>query len=150
MRKTTKTELARRLKISRQLLQWHLKQPDAPKNLNDVSAWRTYFEDVAREAGLPPKLREQLAEQRLRLLRAQADKAESENRLKAGELVSLAEVTSQCNQAGAAFMWALEKLARELPPSLSGMPTVSIAQIMDNHIESIRRELKIRMAAIGK
>jgi len=67
-----------------------------------------------------------------------------------GSVVLIAEVRAQCNAAGALFMDSLEKLARELPPALAGLPTTAVASRMELEIESIRRNLTAKMQEIGK
>ena len=110
----TKAQLARRLGISRQLLAWHLRSPDAPKDLRDIEAWRNYLADVAREAGLPVKLREQIAAERIRLLKAQAEKAERDNAEAAGTLMPVQEAQRQAREAMAMTFSELDRMCREL------------------------------------
>ena len=52
--------------------------------------------------------------------------------------------------AGGFFMSALERIARELPPALAGLPASGIAARLESETESIRRHLKIKLAKIGK
>lgn len=67
-----------------------------------------------------------------------------------GELVEAADVVRQANEAGGAYMSQLERLARELPPALAGLPSVEIAKRMEIEFERTRTMLKQKMQTIGK
>ena len=66
------------------------------------------------------------------------------------ETMLTADAVRQAGEAGGLFMSSLEKLARELPPALAGLPTSGVAARMELEIENIRRNLKIKMQEIGK
>jgi len=145
----TKSKLALALGISRQLLNAHLKSPDCPQ-LDDVAGWEMLLAEKGRTGSAPPKLRDAIAKARLAILKETQKRLDRENRIADGALVSIVEVRRQCNSAGGYFMEALEKLARELPPSLAGQPIDALAARIEREVESIRKHLTQKMQEIGK
>jgi hypothetical protein len=147
-KKHTQKALAAKLGISPQLVSYHVKS-GCTVPLNDVDGWRDFFAEIGREGSLPEKLRKEIGQARARLLRAQAERAERENKIAAGELILAADVILQCNQAGGFFCAELDRWAREFPPLAAGRDCAAIAQLLDLQIERTRAELKVKLANIG-
>ena len=85
---TTWAALARELKVSQQLLQYHRRRPGAPEGKH-LGAWRAYLDAVEQpQAGSSNDLREA----KVRETRARAELLEMEKRQLDGELVKLEEV----------------------------------------------------------
>ena len=117
----TKASLAGKLGITRQLLNHHLKNPLAPKDLGDIDAWTEFLLANGRDAGLPVEIRKKIAEQRFRLLKAQADKAEGEEAVRRGELITFAEVSAFLHGAIGGYWEGIDRMAHEMPPNLVGL-----------------------------
>jgi hypothetical protein len=145
----TKAELARQLGISRQLLAWHAKQPDAPTDIGDVAAWQFYLADQARDAGLPVKHRLEISRQRARWIEQQANRAERENKLAEKGLIPLAEVKAEIAQAVGILFAGLEAAFAELPLMLEGMSAVDIGRRLTTTSELLKAELRRAAAKIA-
>ena len=61
-----------------------------------------------------------------------------------------ADAIRHANTAGALFMGELDRLIRESPPALAGLPTSGVAAWLENYVEVVRRRLQIKMQEIGK
>ena len=144
-----RTKLATALGISLNALKIHLRDPQHPP-MDDVGAWEMLLAEKGRAGSAPPKIRADIARARLAILNETKKRMARDNAVAEKEMISVAEVRAQCNAAGALFMDSLEKLARELPPALAGLPTTAVASRMELEIESIRRNLTAKMQEIGK
>jgi len=122
----TQQELAKALGVSRQLVARYRKKAGAPP-IDDIDAW---IEFVASHGGrsetLPVKLRAALMRQRIRLLKAQADKAEGEEAVRRGELIEYAEVSAVLHHICGGYWNEIDRLAHELPPNLVGLSAAQI------------------------
>jgi transcriptional regulator with XRE-family HTH domain len=147
-KKTTQSELAAQLGVSRQLLAAHMKKPDAPM-LSDLPGWLAYFAQHGRIGSAPEDLRRAIAQERLEILKETKVKLARENKIAAGELILAADVVQQCNRAGAFFCAELDRWSREFPPIAAGRDCAQIAQLLDIQIERTRTELKAKLATIG-
>jgi len=63
-------------------------------------------------------------------------------------LMPTAEAVRHAATAGGMFMSELERLGRELPPALAGMPVSGVAARIESEFETLRRRLKIKMQEI--
>jgi hypothetical protein len=88
--------------------------------LTDVEGWQLYLAEHGREGSAPPELRKRIAEQRLRLLRAMATRAEHASRKERGELIPKAEVQFAVAKGTSVFWSALEEMAQKLPADIKG------------------------------
>lgn len=147
--KPTQKALARRLKISPQLVSYHVKA-GCPVPLNDVDGWRDYLAEVGREGSLPEDIREAIGKARARLLEAQAIRAERENKVAAGEMMLTADAERQAAEAMALTFSELERLCRECPPSFEGLPAIEIYKRFTAQIEKIRATLREKFESIGQ
>jgi hypothetical protein len=142
---TTQSELATKLGVARQLISYHRKKPGAPK-LNDLEAWREFLIAEGRDSGLPPELRRQLAKERLRLIREQADKLEDEKALRRREVINFNLVRQFIRDLVAnCFFSELERLSNEFPVSLKGCDELAIKKECDRQIAVIVEKLKKKL-----
>lgn len=118
----TQHELAQALGVSRQLVARYRKKPGAPP-INDLDAWIEFIAgEGARSETLPVKLRAALTEQRIRLLKAQADKAELEHSVIRGELIEFKEVEAMVHEViGVGYWGEYDRMSFEMPPNLVGL-----------------------------
>lgn len=145
----TQTAVAKQLGISRQLLSSHLKTPGAP-SLDDLEGWRTFLAQVGRSGSAPPDLRRKIAVERLGILKEQRAALARKNETEAGELMPCASAARQAAEAMGYTFSELERLCRETPPSLAGLPAVEIGKRLSAEIEKIRSTLKEKFAAIAE
>ncbi len=86
--------------------------------------------------------------ERLRLVKASADRMEAQNRLAAGQAFPAEEVRTQNGRATAALFCELEKfLLSELPPKVQGLDALSIYTINRAEFERLKDDCR---AALGK
>jgi len=67
-----------------------------------------------------------------------------------GAMMPTADAVAQAGVAGGHFMSELERMARELPPSLAGLSAVDVHKRMSSEVESIRKTLTEKLNEIGK
>ena len=146
--KITRSSLAAQLGVSRQLIAAHLKKPNAPA-LNDVAGWIAFLAAHGRTGSCPPELRTAIAQKRLEILAETKIKLARENEIASGLLVPAAEAIRQAGEAGGYFMGELERLCRELPPALAGLPAHEIAARIEIEVERTRTELQKKLNSIG-
>jgi AraC-like DNA-binding protein len=147
--KLTITALAKRLGVSRQLLASHIKTGGAPP-LDDPEGWRTFLAQVGRSGSAPPDLRRKIAVERLGILKEQRAALARKNAAEAGELMPCASAIKQTAEAMGYTFAELERLSRELPPSLSGISAVEVGKRLSAEVEKIRVTLKEKFQAIGE
>jgi hypothetical protein len=124
--KVTQSELARQLGITRQLVAHHVKSGKAPE-LDDIDAWMEYLAANGREGSMPPELRKKVATARLRLINAQTDRVQMENREKRREMIEFAFVDKFLKHlTGGIFFSELSRMLSEFPTSLKGKTEVEI------------------------
>jgi phage terminase Nu1 subunit (DNA packaging protein) len=148
--KMTQSELARVLGISRQLVAFHVKGGNAP-SLDDTEGWVAFLEEIGREGSLPKELRKAIATQRLRLIKAQADRTELENGAKRKEYVAWDLVHRfVTNLVGNAFFGELERMREEFPVTLEGKTKIQIYEEVNRQIEEVKKTLTRHLDAWGK
>lgn len=146
----TQSKLAAVLGVSRQLIAHHRKSGKGPKTL-DVEAWVEFLAAHGREGSLPPEVRARIAEERLRLVRAQADKVELENAARKKLLIDRDFVTRSIGDVVGLFSAELDRMAQELPATLKGKTEIQIRdevvkqkravrRLLDSHLEKFVRE----------
>jgi hypothetical protein len=145
----THQELADELGVSRQAITAASQKNDAPK-IGDVAAWRAYLAAHGRTGSLPADLRRKIGEARLAILLEQQVAAKRQNDVEAGRMMLTADAVAQAAEAGAMVMSELERLAREIPPAISGLDSISIAKRLNAEVEQIRKTLKEKFNAIGQ
>jgi hypothetical protein len=139
--KMTQSRLAALLGVSRQLIAHHVKTGKAPK-LTDAEAWFEHLAVNGREGSLPREMRKEIAQERLRLIRAQAERVEIENQEKRGETVQFSVVLNLLHQiVGVFFFGELERLAFEFPPLLKGKNEIEINEECNKQTERIKVSL---------
>ena len=139
--KISKAEFARELGLTPQNLNYHLNTGKAPP-VGDLDAWMTYLAGEGREGTLPKKLREAIANERLKLLKQAVSKATTENEEKRGELIPFASVEKYNRRLiGELFFGELERLANEFPASLKGQDEAAIhIECKKNKSKKIKRQ----------
>ena len=145
--KMTQARLAKLLAVSPQLVNYHVKSGESPP-IDDVKQWHIYLAEVGREGSLPEDLRRKIGEARARLIRAQAARAERENKLAEKELMPCASAVKQAAEAMGYTFSELERLAREIPPALAGGTAVEIGKRIAVEVERIRSTLKEKFQTI--
>ena len=148
MIKPTRAAIAQTLGISRQTLALHMRKTDAPA-LTDIKAWQTYLAAHGRVGSASPELRKAISQKRLEILTETKIKLARENEVASGILVNADEVMLQCAEAGGLFMSELERLARELPPALAGLPAGEVAERIDLEVEKVRKKIRTKMKEIA-
>jgi hypothetical protein len=119
--------LATALGTTRQLIARYRKKPGAPP-LDKVDAWAEFIATHGnRSESLPVKQRAALTRERIRLVKAQADKAEGEEKVRRGELIPMELVKRMITYVVGTFFENLDRLAQELPPNLVGLTAPQIA-----------------------
>jgi phage terminase Nu1 subunit (DNA packaging protein) len=137
-KKRTKAELAALLEISRQALARLQQRPDCPDQDAPLDNWLDYQAMVGREGSAPPDLKRAIAEQRLRLVKENADRAAIENARRRGETIDKAELNSFMREVISNYFQAeLRRMTQEYPAILKGKTEVEIA------MECNKRELEI-------
>src|SRR5882724_1814710 len=124
----TKAARAKELGLSKQNLYWHCKQPGAPKWDAPKAEWVEYLAINERDtSNLPPELKKQIGEQRLRLVRAQAEKIELENAGVRKEQIEWSQVTLFLGETvGRIFFDELLKMQEIFPASMVGKDAAAI------------------------
>src|ERR1700742_3595859 len=118
--KMTQSRLADALGISRQLVAFHVKGGKAPP-LDDTEGWVEFLAVNGREGSLPKELRKAIAAQRLRLIKAQADRTELENGAKRKEYVAWDSASRFIRDLVRNFFFGeLERMREEFPITLEG------------------------------
>ena len=145
----TKTALARELGISRQALGRHAKKPGAP-GLADVAGWQEFLAAHGREGSAPPELRKRIAEQRLRLLKAMATRAEYSSARERGEMLSKAEVQFALAKGTALLFSGLDRLANvEWPATLKGCSEAEICLKVKGDIEKLKEDFRAALQKLA-
>lgn len=147
----SKAEFARAIGISPQNLHYHLKHSDKAPPIGDVDGWATFLAGEGRDSTLPPKLREAIARERLRLMEENVKKVKMENEEKQGELISFAKVRSFMHRViGDFFFGELERLAHELPATMKGQDEVTIHAEIKTQTSKIKERLTEHIQAWDK
>ncbi len=121
-------QLAKALGISKQLMSLHLKNPEAPKALDDIDGWTKFLAVHGREGSAPPDLRRAISQKRLELISQQVAKAERENK-EAFKHLERSEDVAKCQKlAVTTFSAEVQRMVRDLPSVLVGLTEVEIRQ----------------------
>lgn len=144
----TQSQLARKLGVHRQVISRHVKHdPDAPA-LHDVDGWMEYLAAKGREGSLPLEMRKKIGEQKLRLLRAQADKAEDEKAERRKELLPSADVNAILTELILIHFWGTyDRLTQELPPRLAGLSADEIHTVLRMEKQKLKKKLDERVTS---
>lgn len=159
MRKTTKSnkrriarniaEAARMTGISRPTLTAYRKdgcpaiKPNGTVSLDELAEWMALH---GKDAGKVPL---DLAAARIRLLNAQAEKVERENKLRNDELADKREVREGLAGIMQLLFSELYKgFTQELPPDLKGRDEISIRARCTEEIDRLRDALRAKFEAI--
>ncbi len=151
----TKAARAKELGLSKQNLYWHSKQPGAPKWDAPKAAWVEYLAINERDtSNLPPELKKQIGEQRLRLVRAQAEKIELENAGVRHEQIEWNTVSRFLGEVlGKIYFGELERMQQTFPASMVGKDAAAIQvdcqQFVGDLVKAIRLKLDAWVASKG-
>jgi hypothetical protein len=139
--KISKADFARSIGITPQNLNYHIQSGKAPP-VGDVNAWAVYLAGEGRDATLPKKLREAIANARLQLLNETIRKTKMENELKDGALIEFEYVAKFIRHFnGTLYFGELQRLAAEFPASLKGKNELEIKVEVEAQIERIKQRL---------
>lgn len=108
-KKTTQSQLADALGVSRQLIAAHIKKGDTPA-LDDLAGWNVYLAQKGRIGSAPAELRHEIASERLAILKASREKLERENKVAAGGLMLVADAVKQATEAAHYLAGELDRL----------------------------------------
>ena len=153
----TATEAAKKLGLSRQLLEHHAKTDGAPARWN-IPAWRKWLDDrngdiriADADEALPPALREQIAKERLRLLKAEAGREEIRLAKDQKLVVDRSEVEQALHRIIPMFFDEMEtEFCHVLPPVVAGKTPEQIAAHHREAITKIMAKTKQAMVEIAK
>jgi hypothetical protein len=96
-----------------------------------------------RQSPVPPELKEEMAQARIRLVTGQAEKIERENKLRSHELIEFKLAEDFINHPqGVIFFGEHERLAQELPATLKGKTEVEINVEYLRQLELINKQLE--------
>lgn len=137
----TAAELARQLGVSRQLIAAHQSKPGAPE-LSDTESWQEFLAAFGREGSTPKELRNQIAAERLRLLKAMGEKAERANAVEAGKMLPADEVADTIRRAVATAFSVIEKSFDGLPCVIAGLPADQIADHLRKSLDGFKNALR--------
>ena len=144
-------EAARLIGLTRQTLSNYRKagceafKDNGRVNLAELEAWMAL---QGREAGRLPS---DLGRARVRLLKAQAERVEYENKIRLGQLVDINEISMKSQTAVALILTALERIfGRELPPALKGRDEKTIEIRCLAEIDRLKEELSEKFSALAR
>jgi hypothetical protein len=121
--------LADALGVTRKVLSYHVRKQDAPA-LSDQDGWLAYLAANGRVTGATPELRQAIAVERYRLLKAQADALEARLAERKRQYVPFDEVASLARHICAFFTKELQRLATDLSQKVPGMTPPEINETM--------------------
>ena len=107
-----------------------------------------YLAAKGREGSLPLEMRKKIGEQKLRLLRAQADKAEDEKAERRKELLPSADVNAILTELILIHFWGTyDRLTQELPPRLAGLSADEIHTVLRMEKQKLKKKLDERVTS---
>ncbi len=87
--------------------------------------------------------------ERLRVVKATADRVERQNQVETGKLIPYTEAQDQARAAGGIILTHLQRLEMELPAHLTGLSAVEIAQYLDTEFRRVRSEMREAFNNVG-
>lgn len=136
-----KIDLAKILGITKEALNRHVHKPDAPA-IGDVDGWFEFLAAHGRSGTSSQELRSEVAAERLRLAKWQADRAEREERVARGELVPRGTVLAGLKEGVGHLFAVLDRvLCNEMPPSIEGLDVLQIRLRVAAELERAKSEL---------
>lgn len=146
----TQAALARTLGITRQALNWHLKNSDAPP-VGDVKAWIQFLAENGREGSAPANVRRKIAERRLEILDETLIDARRKNAEAAGRMLDAGEVRTAVLEGVATLFGETERLfVNELPPALAGLDAVTIRMRAEDAITKVKSAVREKLKRLLK
>ena len=124
--KPTQKKIAQALQISTRRVTQLVKDGMPFDSIESAQKWRA-------EKAQGDSTVEALRAERIRLLRAQAERHEQENLVRSGQLLELGQVKNDCLIVCGKARDRFLSMSNELPPKLTGLATEKIAEII--HIE---------------
>jgi len=140
-KRTNLAEFARKLGISKQLLNHYLKEPAAPK-LTDEKAWIDFIAVHGREGSGPPDLRRAIAAKRLELISEQVAREKRLNAEAMKELVPWELVQKAQQFADQTFCAQIQRFVRDWPAVMEGLTAVEMRKKMQEDADAILPTLK--------
>jgi phage terminase Nu1 subunit (DNA packaging protein) len=145
-KRLTRTALAAQLGISKQAFAKYVARGCPVTSVQAAAAWRA---QNVRERSTGSRVTEPagLNAERMRLLKAQADAAEADNRVRAGELVTAAGVRAAAAAAARAIVSRLTQMPDRLAPQLLGLTDArQAAAIVRAECDAIRAAVAAEIA----
>jgi len=147
---STQSDLARVLGVSRQLISKHAKNKSAPP-ISDVGAWDAFLAERGRQGSAPPELRQQIAAERLAILKETKRGLQRQNSVADGKMIDRDLVKREVQHVMAfLFSDADRLLLTELPPVLKGLDEIGIRNQLEKAIGEFKADLKAKFEAIGE
>jgi hypothetical protein len=152
---TTHAELARQLKVSRQLVWAAVKRPGAPKPLPDgsldVEAWREFLAETKLPAKFSEEDRLALGKLKVRKLRAETEREERRNAAEAGETLDKHDVAFALNRAIAQLFDAINQVfLNQMPAQLAGLTELQIAEKVRPSIEQLEARCREELGKLAE
>ena len=118
------------------------KRPDCPPTDAPIEVWKAFLLPLERSMSANTELREAIAQEKHRLLRAQADKAELELAESKVQVVEVSRVLESLRSNMERMRAQLDSAFRsELPARLGGMPADKIALENGRRLDEIYEAL---------
>jgi hypothetical protein len=137
----TLADLAEILGTTKQAISLREKAGGAPKR-SDIEGWQTLLASDGRTKNDPGdgsmNVRAKLAAARLAIARETAIKLKRENRVRAGDVIELAEVRRQVATAEGYFFNELDRMQREFPAMLAGLSPAKVRDQLDKFLKRLR------------
>ena len=110
--------------------------------LEDAAKLEEWLALNNQKTPIPPELRERMTNARIRLVEANAERVERENKVRSNELIPKADVTDfHSHLVGTIFFGELDRLASEFPASLKGKSELEIHAECQQQRDRIRQSL---------
>lgn len=135
----TKAGLAKKLGITPQALNWHLKHSEDVPPIADISGWVEFLAQNGREGSAPADVRRKIAERRFEILEQNLIEAKRRNDEAAGRVLDANQVAAAVRDAVATMFAELERIfLTEQPPAVKGLDEVKIRKKNASYIDELK------------
>jgi hypothetical protein len=135
----SKAGLAKKLGITPQALNWHLKNSHGTPAVGDVKAWIEFLAQNGREGSAPEDVRRKIADKRYEILEQDLIDARRRNDEAAGRMLDAGAVASAIRDAVATMFAELDRIfLTEQPPAVKGLDEVKIRQKNTQYIAELK------------
>ena len=137
--KVTQKQIAQALGISTRRVTQLIKDGMPCDSIQAAIAWRSQKQSGDSTA-------EALRAERIRLLRAQAERHETENEVRRGQLLELGQVKADCLIVCGKARDRFLKMSNDLPPRLEGLSANKLAKVLHDEVtltlENLRKDFQ--------